>query len=52
MLKRTIDKAAINEMPVVKFEGTIHVVNTPQEAEHAVTFLKQFPVKGKAGLTV
>ena len=32
MLKRTIDKAAINEMPVAKFEGTIHVVNTPQEA--------------------
>ena len=46
MLKRTIDKAAINEMPVAKFEGTIHVVNTPQEAEHAVTFLKQFPVLG------
>lgn len=46
MLRRTIDKAAINEMPVAKFEGTIHVVNTPQEAEHAVTFLKQFPVLG------
>lgn len=33
-------------MPVVAFEGKIHVVNTPQQAEHAVNFLKQFPLLG------
>lgn len=45
-IQRTIDKAAVNEMPVVTFEGKIHLVNTPQQAEHAVNFLKQFPLLG------
>lgn len=36
----------MNELPVVAFEGEIHLVNTPQQAEHAVNFLKQFPLLG------
>ena len=45
-IQRTIDKATVNELPVVAFEGEIHLVNTPQQAEHAVNFLKQFPLLG------
>ena len=45
-IQRTIDKATVNELPVVAFEGEIHLVNTLQQAEHAVNFLKQFPLLG------
>ncbi len=46
IIKRTIEKAAIATMPKTNFPGEIHVVNTPQEVERAVAFLKQYPVLG------
>lgn len=45
-IKRTIKKEAINEMPKASFPGQIHVVQTPQEAENAINYLKSYPVVG------
>ena len=42
VIKKTINKEAIKEMPKVLFPGQIHLVQTPWEAEKAVTYLKQY----------
>lgn len=46
LIHRTITKEAVNMMPKVTFEGNIHVVDTPEGAERAATYLKQFPILG------
>ena len=46
IIKRTIDKEALKDMPKATFEGQIHVVQTPQEAEKAVAYLRQYPIVG------
>ena len=46
IIRRTISKEAIQEMPKVLFPGQIHVVQTPWEAEKAVSYLKQYPILG------
>lgn len=46
VIKRTIDKETINNLPKVLFNGQIHVAQTPWEAEKAVTFLKQYSILG------
>lgn len=46
VIKRTINKETIKNMPKVLFPGRIHVVQTPWEAEKAVTYLKQYPLLG------
>ena len=39
VIKKTIKKEDIKEMPKVLFPGRIHLVQTPWEAEKAVTYL-------------
>lgn len=46
VIKKTIDKEAIKDMPKAAFPGKIHIVQTPAEAEKAVTYLKQYPLLG------
>lgn len=46
IIHRSIKKEALNEMPKESFDGKIHIVQTPWEAERAVTFLKQFSPLG------
>lgn len=46
IIRRTITKDKIQTYPKVLFDGEIHLVNTPAEAERAVTFLKGFPMLG------
>ena len=46
LIRRTIDKEELKEMPKAAFPGEIHVVSTPWEAEKAVTFLKGFSLLG------
>lgn len=46
IIHKTINKESINEMPKVLFGGQIHVVQTPQEAERAVAYLKTCPIVG------
>ncbi len=46
LIKRTIDKEAIKDMPPVTFPGEIHLLQTPQEAEKAAAFLKTCPLLG------
>ena len=46
LIKRSISKESLNDMPKAAFPGQIHVVQTPQEAERAVAHLKQFPLLG------
>ena len=46
VIKRSIDKESLNDLPKVTFPGEIHVVQTPWEAERAVTYLKQCPLVG------
>ena len=46
LIKRTIDKEVVNAMPKAAFTGEIHVVNTPWEAERAVTYLRGCPLLG------
>ena len=40
IIQRSIDKESLNGLPKVTFPGEIHVVQTPWEAERAVTYLK------------
>ena len=35
IIKRSIDKEEVKEMPKAVFPGEIHIVQTPQEAERA-----------------
>lgn len=46
IIKRTIDKEAVKELPKTLFPGKIHVVQTPWEAEKAVAYLKTCPLLG------
>ena len=46
IIKRTIDKETLNELPKAFFQGQIHVAQTPTEAEKAVEYLKQYPIVG------
>lgn len=46
IIKRTIDKEAVKELPKTLFPGKIHVVQTPWEAEKAVAYLRTYPLLG------
>lgn len=46
IIHKTINKESINEMPKILFDGQIHVVQTPQEVERAVAYLKTCPIVG------
>lgn len=46
VIKRTINKEELQGMPKALFPGQIHVVQTPQEAERAVAYLKTCPLLG------
>ncbi len=40
VIRRTIDKEVLKDMPKAVFPGQIHVVQTPSEAERAVAYLR------------
>ena len=44
--KATISKEEIFNLPLADFEGSIYVIQTPEEAEKAVSFLKTHTVLG------
>ena len=46
IVKRTITKEDISEMPKVSFEGKIIVICTEKDAQRAVAFLSNYPVLG------
>lgn len=46
IVKRTITKDDISEMPKVNFEGKIIMICTEKDAERAVDFLSKYPVLG------
>lgn len=46
IIKRTIDKEALKDLPKAAFPGQIHVVQTPWEAEKAVAYLKSCSLLG------
>ena len=46
VIKRTIDKEILKDLPNAAFPGQIHVVQTPWEAEKAVAYLKSCPLLG------
>ena len=46
IIRRTIAKEELSELPKAAFPGEIHVVQTPQEAERAAAYLKNCPVLG------
>lgn len=46
VIKRTIDKEVLNDLPKAAFTGQIHIVQTPWEAEKAVTYLKKCSLLG------
>lgn len=46
IIKRSIDKEEVKEMPKAVFPGEIHIVQTPQEAERAVAYLKRCSILG------
>ena len=39
IIRRSIDKEEVKDMPKALFPGQIHVIQTPQEAERAVAYL-------------
>ena len=41
IIRRSINKEEVKDMPKAVFPGQIHVVQTPQEAERAVAYLKK-----------
>ena len=46
VLKDKISKEEVNEMPKVVFEGQMFVVDTPEQADFAVRYLRQFDLLG------
>ncbi|QYY36896.1 3'-5' exonuclease [Ruficoccus sp. ZRK36] len=42
----SITKAEINELPLYRYEGMIHLINTDEDARRAVKILKKEPVLG------
>lgn len=45
-IRRSIEKAEIASMPKEEFQGEIHLVNTPHEAEMAANWLKKCSLLG------
>ena len=41
IIRRSINKEEVKDMPKAVFPGQIHVVQTPQEVERAVAYLKK-----------
>lgn len=46
IIKNRTTKEDINEMPKVEYPGEIFVINTPEQADMAVKYLRQFPILG------
>ena len=46
IIRRSINKEEVKDMPKAVFPGQIHVVQTPQEAERAVAYLKKCSILG------
>jgi len=46
IIRKNISKEEIGNFPKVAFSGKIHQVKTPQEAERAIAYLKQFSLLG------
>lgn len=46
IIRDTVDKAELQQMPVLDFDGRIVVVLSEAEAERAVAFLRTFPAAG------
>ena len=46
IIRRSIDKEEVKDMPRALFPGQIHVIQTPQEAERAVAYLKKCSILG------
>ena len=46
IIRDTITKEEINQMPRVGFTGSIRVLETPQDIERAVAYLRTFPALG------
>lgn len=46
IIRKNISKEEIGNFPKVAFSGKIHLVRTPQEAERAIAYLKQFSLLG------
>ena len=42
----TIDKNVVNEMPVVTYEGQIHIIDSVSQVAGAVRALRQAPIVG------
>lgn len=46
IIRKSIEKDELKELPKAAFSGQIHLVNTPWEAEKAIEFLKSFAILG------
>lgn len=46
MFKPKISKEEVNEMPLTVFGGKIHVVDTPDQATHALEVLRGHKIVG------
>lgn len=46
IIRKSIEKDELKELPKAAFPGQIHLVNTPWEAEKAIEFLKSFAILG------
>ncbi len=46
IIRKNISKEEIGNFPKVAFSGKIHLVRTPQEADRAIAYLKQFSLLG------
>ena len=46
ILKNKFDKTAINELPIVSFEGKVYTIISQLEAEHAVRYLMTKSILG------
>lgn len=46
ILKRTISKEEVKEMPKAAFPGRIHVIQTESEAQKAVAYLQSQAILG------
>ena len=50
IVRRTIDKDELKELPKVVFPGRIHVIQSESETEKAVAYLLSQPILGIAAL--
>ena len=46
IIRRTIGKEELSELPKAAFPGNIHIVDTPEEADKAARYLKGQPILG------